>query len=126
MIVTFPGSRMHVSFASMDRSMRTLYTRTRENIDSTASAACLLARLLSAYARRGSVTLPHSNPHSRAPPRDRAQVTGLGYRCSGVSDTFQCIGFTKETDITIPILPIARSRFNPFKPEISAPFFRHR
>lgn len=67
--------------------MRTLYTRTRENIDSTASAACLLARLpvrLSAYARRGLVTLPHSNPHSRAPPRDRAQVTGLGYRCSGV------------------------------------------
>lgn len=107
------------SFASMDRSVRMLYTYayTWEYWFHRVSCllACLLARLLSAYARRVSVSLPHSNPHSRALPRDRAQVTGLGYRCSGVPDTFQCIGFTKETDIAIPILPIARSRFNPSK-----------
>lgn len=117
---------VHIVCESVDRSMRTLYTRTRENIDSTASAACLLARLpvcLPAYARRGLVTLPHSNPHSRAPPRDRAQVTGLGYRRSGVPDTFQCIGFAEETDIAIPILPVARSRFNPFQARNSSLIF---
>jgi len=37
---------MYTSFASAGWPVRALYTRTRENIDSTASAACLLACLL--------------------------------------------------------------------------------
>lgn len=76
----------------IDPCVHYMYIRvhTRENIDSTASAACLLVcplAYLCLCSSTGLVTLPHSNPHSRAPPRDRAQVTGLGYRCSGVPDT---------------------------------------
>lgn len=116
MIVIFPESRIHVSFARtwIDPCVRryTPYIHVRILIPPRQLLACLLARssARSSICLCSSVTLPHSNPHSRAPPRDRAQVTGLGYRCSGVPDTFQCIEFTKETDIAIRTTPKSRDR----------------
>lgn len=55
MIVIFPGSRIHICERGSIHAYAIYAYITRENIDSTASAACLLARLparLSAYARR--------------------------------------------------------------------------
>ena len=84
-----------------------LYTCTRENIDSAASAARSLvrppARLCSGPVRStwlGYLTYLHSNPHSRVLPRGHAQVAGLGCLCRVPLATFRrCVGFAKETRV---------------------------
>lgn len=123
----FRVADVHIVCESVDRSMRIHYIRehVRILIPPRQLLACLLVCPFACLLMLVVAWLPYRIlTHIHVPlPRDRAQVTGLGYRRSGVPDTFQCIEFAEETDIAIPILPIARSRFNPFQARNSSWIF---
>jgi len=98
MIATFHGSScIRRLRARVGPCVRYIRVHVRILILPRQLLACLLACV-----RRGLVTLPHSNPHSRASPRSRAQVlTRISpFRATSA---FHGIGFVEERErISIP------------------------